>query len=336
VLGQIRQRGAGEFYSGALAKSFVAAVRSIGGDLSIDALRAVTPQFLDPVRMPVGDHVLNVAPPPAAGGIYAAELIRMLTSARDYEAASEAEKPHLLVEAMKRAIADREGWMRPDGSSSVDPATLVSAEHAAALMQDYSPDRPTPVASLPTPPVARPENPWATGFVVVDRRGQAVACNLTMNMLFGTGRMAPGTGIFLAPAPGAGGASDVDLGPIMLVNEHTGGFHYAAVGSGGTTAPTAMAQVFLANVLAETGIADAIGARRLHHNGDPDIVFHEPGEPPARLDILKAMGYRTEQVEILGRVNAVSCSGGIARKPQTCQAASDTRANGLALLLLSD
>src|SRR3546814_20555313 len=47
-----------------------------------------------------------------------------------------------------------------------------------------------------------PENPWATGFVAVDRRGRAVACNVTQNDIFGSGRVAPGTGILLAPAPG--------------------------------------------------------------------------------------------------------------------------------------
>lgn len=45
--------------------------------------------------------------------------------------------------------------------------------------------------------------PASTGFVTLDRRGGAVACALTMNNLFGTGRIAPGTGIVLAASPAA-------------------------------------------------------------------------------------------------------------------------------------
>jgi gamma-glutamyltranspeptidase/glutathione hydrolase len=46
-----------------------------------------------------------------------------------------------------------------------------------------------------------PALPASTGFVVVDRKGGAVACALTLNNLFGTGRIAPGTGILLAASP---------------------------------------------------------------------------------------------------------------------------------------
>jgi len=46
-----------------------------------------------------------------------------------------------------------------------------------------------------------PPLPASTSFVVVDRKGGAVACALTLNNLFGTGRIAPATGILLAASP---------------------------------------------------------------------------------------------------------------------------------------
>jgi gamma-glutamyltranspeptidase/glutathione hydrolase len=48
---------------------------------------------------------------------------------------------------------------------------------------------------------ALPALPASTSFVVLDGSGEAVACALTMNNLFGTGRVAPGTGIVLAASP---------------------------------------------------------------------------------------------------------------------------------------
>jgi gamma-glutamyltranspeptidase/glutathione hydrolase len=336
VIAQIRQRGASELNSGHLANTFVDAVGSIGGRISMDSMRGAAPQFVDALSVPWGDHVLATTPPPAAGGALAVELIEMLSKGRDYAGASEAEKPHLLVEAMKRAFADRGRWMQPGGDSADPPETIVAADRVAALMEGYSPEAPTPVSALPSAPAGGPENPWATGFVTVDRTGLAVACNFTMNDLFGTGRMAPGTGIIIAPAPGPDGASAADLGPLMVVNANTGGFYYAAAASGGTTAPTAMAQVFLHGWAEEHSLADAVGAKRLHHNGEPDAVFYEPGESEPVLEALQKMGHKIQPVQIIGRVNAVWCPGNIVRKPETCQASADPRADGLALLLLNE
>ncbi len=45
--------------------------------------------------------------------------------------------------------------------------------------------------------------PASAGFATLDRKGGVVACVVTMNNLFGTGRIAPGTGILLAASPRA-------------------------------------------------------------------------------------------------------------------------------------
>ena len=45
--------------------------------------------------------------------------------------------------------------------------------------------------------------PASTTFATLDRYGNSVVCALTMNNLFGTGRIAPGTGIVLAASPAA-------------------------------------------------------------------------------------------------------------------------------------
>jgi gamma-glutamyltranspeptidase/glutathione hydrolase len=60
------------------------------------------------------------------------------------------------------------------------------------------------VAALPSEGEAKAGPlPASTGFLTLDKTGGAVACALTMNNLFGTGRIAPGTGILLAVSPRA-------------------------------------------------------------------------------------------------------------------------------------
>jgi gamma-glutamyltranspeptidase/glutathione hydrolase len=333
AIGQIRQKGGGALYVGPFAATLSDAAQSIGAPLTTEALRETVPSFRETLRVPIGNHLLHVAPPPATGGVVEAQLVGLLTEGRDYGDASAGERPHLFAEASKRAFADRAAWMQPDGSSGADSASLLGTAHIAELMESYDSDRATPAASFDPPPAALPENPWATGFVAVDRRGRAVACNVTLNDIFGSGRVAPGTGIILAPAPGPSGAGSTALGPMILSNAPTGGFYYAAAASGGTTAATAMAAVFLDTVVLDQPLDRAMSAKRIHHNGNPDVVFHEEG---VAADILSSLGERGHQVSdagILGRVAAVWCPAGLPAEPDTCQAAVDPRSSGLAVVL---
>ena len=48
-----------------------------------------------------------------------------------------------------------------------------------------------------------------------------MVCNVTMNDLFGTGRMIPGTGVILAPAPNQSGQDPFNRGPVLVTNRGT-------------------------------------------------------------------------------------------------------------------
>ena len=333
TLGQIRQKGAGVFYAGPLAQTLAEAARSIGVPLTVEALRATMPELHDTVQVAFGNHNVHFAPPPAAGGLVAAQLFAMMAESPRFADVAAEPWPHLLVEASKRAFAERSRWMRSDGSSAEPWGELVSAAHAGRLMQSYDDDRATPPTAFEPPPIARPENPWAAGFVVVDADGGAVACNVTLNDLFGSGRMAPGTGILLAPAPNEQGAGAVSLGPMIMANAPTGEFYYAAAGSGGPTAPTALIAVFLRSVVAGEPLETAMRVPRLHHNGAPDVVFHEADAAPTTLAALTRRGHGLRETGILGRVNAIWCADALPRSPRSCQAQTDPRGSGLAILL---
>ena len=88
--------------------------------------------------------------------------------------------------------------------------------------------------------------PASTGFAVLDRKGNAVACTVTMNNLFGTGRIAPGTGILLAASPRA--VAPPQLAAALAWNSNVRGFRAAVTGSGQDGAALATA-VALSNTL---------------------------------------------------------------------------------------
>jgi len=327
ILDQIGRNGAGAFYVGPLAMRIVQTAQGVRMPLTSDVLRATVPQFRDAVSLAVGDNVAYFTPPPADGGLVAAQMLALLTMGRDYAAAADAERPHLFAEAAKRAFIERSRWQQPDGMSSEAPADLLSSARVQSLMQDYNPNAATPLAAAGA--VGAEENPWASGFVVADQDGMTVACEVTMNRLFGIGRMVPGTGVIPAAAPGSGG---FPLGPMIVAKQDGRAVEFAAAASGGTTATTAEVSVYLDSALLKQPLNDALADKRVHHNGTPDTVFYETGESDAVVAGLQQRGHSVAAAGVLGRVNALWCRDGLPSDPESCQAGSDPRGNGLALL----
>lgn len=329
TLSLVRSRGPGSLYQGPLARRLAAAVERAGGSLGLEDLRAYASVWRDTIKVTFGPGTMHLAPPPAAAGAVAAEMWAMLVQDDRYEDVADGERPHLVVETALRAFADRARWMRGDGTSTVAPEKLVSEARITSLMASYRSDRHVPAAELDPAPVARPENPAATSFVVVDGAGSAVACALTLNNLFGTGRVAEGTGILMAALPGQGGRGPISLGPMVVMSHKDNQFYAAAAASGGVAAPTAMLNV-IAPILFGGRLDDAMSAKRLHHGGVPDLTYYEQGISETVLNSLTGRGHRLAPTVALGLVNVAFCSGGLPQKPQTCAVRADPRGFGLA------
>jgi len=145
-------------------------------------------------------------------------------------------------------------------------------------------------AAARTVPVL-PALPASTSFVVVDRKGGAVACALTMDNLFGTGRIAPGTGIVLGASPAA------KPEPLLVAAVAWNGAHdafRAAVGASGQN---------------RAALAGAAG-----------LVQAMAGELPPR-----------NPVPDPGRDNAIGCPGYLPGNEASCKWSADPRGAGLAV-----
>ena len=323
ILSALRTRGAGDFYVGAVARQLVEAAARVGGTLSLQDLIDYRPHWRGTLSRPYGDHVLHAAP--SAGGATAMAIWTLLETDDRYADAAPGDRAHLFAEASMRAFADRQKWL--DGG---DPAMLDS-ERLAASMASYNAERHTPVAQLADRLRPRLENPAASSFAVVDSRGMGVICLTTMNNLFGTGRIAPEMGIFLAAAPQEPDLRASSLAPVMLVNHVNQQLFFAAAATGGATAPSALAELMLGVLFEDQAGQQALARPRLHHGGIPDRVWLEPGVPPATRAALENKGHRVGQAPEIGRANVVHCSGGLESKPKTCTFDSDKRGFGMAV-----
>jgi gamma-glutamyltranspeptidase/glutathione hydrolase len=95
---------------------------------------------------------------------------------------------------------------------------------------------------------------------------------------------------------------------------------------GGPTIPTTMAHTLLGTLVHGTDPAALVRASRLHHQGWPDVLAHEPGfDRPDLLQALGAMGYALKDKQEL-----ISDVQGVFLRDGQCLAVSDHRREGQA------
>ena len=327
----LRAGGVTSFYEGPLAARIVKAVQDAGGTLSVEDLRNYVPRWRKPVAIPYDDQIVNFVPAPAGGGIASGLMWNMLAMENRFQGAAGAARLHLLLETAKRAFGAQPSWLQSVGTVKAEQA-FANPGNAQSLMASFNRSAATPIAKLDPVPASVRENPAGTGFVIVDLVGLAVAGNLTNYNLFGTGRVAPGTGIVLAAAPGQADRNALSLGPVLSFDAEFQSFRYAIAGSGGAAAMTATTSVLATSMQQGVTLEKAIEAPRVHHGGAPDIAVLEAAVPENFKRDLEQRGHKTAVVPALGKVNAVECPLGLDVRTENiaCFVYADPRGAGLA------
>ena len=101
-----------------------------------------------------------------------------------------------MVEAMKRAYADRAVFMGDPDAIKMPVAGLTSKKYAASLRAQIG-ERATPSAEIRAGKPADFEGRNTTHFSVIDSAGNAVSNTYTLNFSYGLGLVAEGTGVLL-------------------------------------------------------------------------------------------------------------------------------------------
>ncbi len=315
LLAQIRAKGPGGLYGGLAGQQLVAAAQSIGAPLAIEDLREFVPQFVKPLTIKLGDQTVHLPPPPVYGGISVAQMILALDKGR-------ADDPVFMADTSLRLAADRRQWM----NAMADPMgadRLVTEDYVDGIMQ----------SSRPSNLSKQPENPFFASLVAADRDGLAIACNYSMNALFGSGHLAPGIGIILAPAPDERGFGYSAMAPLIMSNEYNGEFYFASSAGGGLAGAFAEASVLQDIDKEDLALEAALLRPRVFNDGDPDIVYYDKTGDRDPGPALKSAGMETSEEGIPSRVNAIYCLRGAPSAPETCQVRADYRGNGLAAVV---
>ncbi|MGA8615850.1 MAG: gamma-glutamyltransferase [Xanthobacteraceae bacterium] len=310
TLRAIARHGPRAFYRGPLARGIAAAVQQAGGVMTARDLKKYRAVARKPLKGTYRGYDIVSMPPPSSGGV---ELIEMLNILEGYDLArdDQAQALFLMIEAMKRAYADRALFLGDPDKVNAPVAHLISKDYAATWRATIDPAHATPASAIRAGGAVTAEGRNTTHFSVVDRFGNAVSNTYTLNFSYGLGLVAGGTGIllnnelddfaakpdapnayglvgFAANAPGPGKRPLSSMTPSIVLKN---GKPFLITGSpGGSRITTAVLQVILNVLDRHMSIADAVSAPRIHDQWLPDQVYAEPGLPDNVVAALQARG----------------------------------------------
>jgi gamma-glutamyltranspeptidase/glutathione hydrolase len=342
TLDAIARDGPRAFYEGATAQKIAAAVQAAGGVMTADDLRGYRARERAPVRGSYRGYDIVSMPPPSSGGVHLIEMLNILEGF-DLRAAAPATALALMVEAMKRAYADRAVFLGDPDRVDVPVARLTAKDYAAQWRASIDPAHATPAKAIRAGGTVAREGQNTTHFSVVDRFGNAVANTYTLNFSYGVGLVAEGTGVLLnnelddfaakpdapnaygligfeanAPAPGKRPLSSMT--PTIVLKD---GKPFLVAGSpGGSRIITAVLQIVVNVIDRGMDIAQAVSAPRVHHQWVPDEVVAERALAP---DLVQALQARGDTV-VLRR--PVTSANSILVTPEGFAGAADPRTRG--------
>jgi gamma-glutamyltranspeptidase/glutathione hydrolase len=332
TLERIAAGGAREFYEGRTAELLAAEMRAGGGVVDLEDLRGYGAELREPVRGTYRGYEIVSMPPVSSGGFLLLQMLGMLErhDAAAYGPYSSA-RYHLLIEAMKRAFADRAAFFGDPAFVRVPLAGLLSRRYLDERARSIDPLHATPSERIGegSPPA---ESGETTHFSVVDAAGNAVSNTYTLRDGYGSGITVRGAGFLLnnvmdefaakAGAPNAfgfpaGEANTIAPGKRPVSSQTPaigtrGGRLAFVVGSpGGTTIPNTVLQVVLNLVDHGMNLQEAVDAPRIHHQWLPDTVRYEPrGMADDVALALGARGHRLAEGSAIGMVHAVAVEEG--------------------------
>ncbi len=196
TLQRIAKNGAAEFYTGKTAQILVESIRAAGGIISLEDLHGYQAVEREPLRFTYRGYELITVAPPSSGGVCLAQILKIAEHfpLSDWGFHS-SQMIQVLVEAERRAYANRAKYLGDPDFVVVPVADLLRPETIAAMMSDIDLSQAIPSHAITA--IELFESEQTTHYAVIDKAGLAVAVTTTLNTSYGSGFVAGKTGILL-------------------------------------------------------------------------------------------------------------------------------------------
>lgn len=325
TLERIKKNGLNGFYSGETARLIVEEMTAGNGIISYNDLANYQAKFREVVDFEYKGHRIISAPLPSSGGILLQQLLGM-TATKDMGSMGfqTAASVQWMVEAERRAYADRASFLGDANFTKVPLKKLVSRDYLQERINDFTFGKAG--SSKDTRAGDIKESEETTHISIIDKEGNAVAVTTTLNDNFGCKTVVSGAGFLLnnemddfsikegfpnlygvtgnaanAIAPGKRMLSSMT--PTIVIKNNR---PIIVVGSpGGSTIPTTVFQTLVNLIDFRLSPSDAVNKPKFHHQWLPDIIDTEAGFPDSVNKELEAMGYKLNTRLPIGRTELI-------------------------------
>ena len=328
TLKHISKYGQKGFYEGETAKFIVEEMQKGNGIISYDDLKTYKAVERNAIEFDYKDAHIITMPLPSSGGIMLQQMMKMIEqkniAAMGY---SSPQAVQLMVEAERRAFADRAAFMGDPDFVKVPVKKLLSKTYLIERMKDY--DTAKAGNSSITKAGLIKESEETTHVSITDDEGNAVSVTTTLNGSYGSRTVVSSAGFILnnemddfsikPGVPNMYGAVGNDknaiaagkrmlssMTPTIVLKNNK---PVIIVGSpGGTTIPTTVFQS-LVNILEfNLNPEDAVNRPKFHHQWLPDSIYVERSFPASTIQSLEIMGYHTRKRDPIGRTELIMIS----------------------------
>ena len=326
TLREIAEKGKDAFYTGRVAQAIVDEMKARGGLITQEDLDAYQVLARTPLVSSFQGARIHSMPPPSSGGVLIGQMLNVLSGFPLREFGFHTPKAiHLMTETLRLAFRDRSRYLGDPDFSQVPVALLASDDYAKNQREKIDLTKATSSESLPATQPGKVESTSTTHISGIDKEGNAVATTQTVNLYFGSGVMAPGTGVMLNDEMDDFSAQENKPNAFGLLGENEAnaiaprktplssmsptivtrdGKVILVTGSpGGSRIISATLQVLL-NVLSHNmSLPEAMFAPRIHHQWFPDellVEVRKNGQPEGLANALSQLGHKVKVVEDTG------------------------------------
>jgi gamma-glutamyltranspeptidase/glutathione hydrolase len=330
TLERIANNGVDEFYKGETAQLLVEFLQSKGSIITLEDLAKYEAKWRAPITFHYDDLTITSMSPPSSGGIVLNQIMTMVEpfDLKDY-GHNTLKTIQVLVEAEKRAYADRSFYLGDPDFIAIPVKTLTSDVYLHNRMEDFSFKTPTAADAMSHGKIIGYESDETTHYSIVDQFGNAIAVTTTLNGGYGSKLFVDELGFFLnnemddfSSKPGEPnyygliGAEANSIAPekrmlssmTPTIVEKDGEFYMSVGTPGGSTIITSVLQTILNVHEFKMTMQQAVNAPRFHNQWLPDEIRMEPNVFDRNLiQQLQALGYTINESRspIIGIVDGI-------------------------------
>ncbi len=214
TIDKLRQEGPDAFYRGEIASSIAETLQRHGGLMSAGDLASHHGDWVETISSTYRDIEIHQVPP-SSQGVTALEALNIIEGL-DLGDPESPDRHHLLIEAMKIALADRDAYLTDIDHMKIDPNQLASKEWATDRRAGVDPSKAS------TPAAGRAAVGGTAYFCAADRDGMLVSMIQSNYKGFGSGVTVGDWGINLQ---NRGSYFSLDTGHVNAIAPHKRTLH---------------------------------------------------------------------------------------------------------------